>query len=221
MLQSGGRHLAGHKRVVMFVSAAGTVLSLPTVGAGAAHAAPIETWEKLASCESSGNWAVNTGNGFYGGVQFTQSSWEAAGGHRFAARADLASKGQQIQAAERLLAMQGPGAWPNCGPKAGLARDTADGTPQERAEPDAPPEQAAPGTGHEPEASGGDAKADSGSRTVGRWTYVTVKPGDTLDEIAQAQGADGGWSKVYEDNKDTVGENPDLIRPGQEIKVAK
>ncbi|NGN66258.1 LysM peptidoglycan-binding domain-containing protein [Streptomyces sp. A7024] len=217
MLQSGGRRIAGHTRVVMFVSAAGTVLSLPTVGAGTAHAAPIETWEKLASCESSGNWAINSGNGFYGGVQFTQSSWEAAGGHRFAARADLASKNQQIETAERLLAMQGPGAWPNCGPKAGLARGAA---PEERVEPEAPQEDAGPRVGDEPEASGGDTKADTGSRTVGRWTYVTVKPGDTLDEIAHEQGAEGGWSSVYEDNKDTVGDNPDLIRPGQQLKVA-
>jgi hypothetical protein len=70
-------------------------------------------WEAIAAKESGGNWAINTGNGFFGGLQFTQSSWEAAGGTASAARADLATKDQQIAAAEQLLKMQGPGAWPN------------------------------------------------------------------------------------------------------------
>lgn len=70
-------------------------------------------WDAIAQAESSGNWQANTGNGFYGGLQFTQSSWEAAGGLKYAARADLATKQQQIAVAEELLKMQGPGAWPN------------------------------------------------------------------------------------------------------------
>ncbi|AAN02087.1 tail length tape measure protein [Mycobacterium phage Barnyard] len=70
-------------------------------------------WDAIAQKESGGNWAINTGNGYYGGLQFAQSSWEAAGGLAYASRADLASKEQQIAAAEELLKQQGPGAWPN------------------------------------------------------------------------------------------------------------
>ncbi|MEV3900995.1 transglycosylase family protein [Mycobacterium sp. NPDC050551] len=72
------------------------------------------TWDALASCESSGNWAINTGNGFYGGVQFTQSTWEGHGGLRYAPRADLASREEQIAIAEVTRAKQGWGAWPVC-----------------------------------------------------------------------------------------------------------
>ena len=70
-------------------------------------------WEAIAEKESGGRWNINTGNGFFGGLQFTQSSWEAAGGLRFAKRADLATKEEQISIAEELLRQQGPGAWPN------------------------------------------------------------------------------------------------------------
>ncbi|BBZ06926.1 hypothetical protein MDOR_10950 [Mycolicibacterium doricum] len=72
------------------------------------------TWDALASCESSGNWAINTGNGFYGGVQFTQSTWESFGGLRYAPRADLATREEQIAIAELTQAGQGWGAWPVC-----------------------------------------------------------------------------------------------------------
>lgn len=71
-------------------------------------------WDYLAQCESTGNWQINTGNGFYGGLQFSQSSWEHVGGTEFAPRADLATREQQIIAAERLLEIQGPYAWPGC-----------------------------------------------------------------------------------------------------------
>jgi peptidoglycan hydrolase-like protein with peptidoglycan-binding domain len=76
----------------------------------------------VAACESGGNWSINTGNGFYGGLQFTRSTWTAFGGGRYAPRADLASKSAQITVAKRVLASQGPGAWPTCGRRAGLTR---------------------------------------------------------------------------------------------------
>src|SRR5690242_12135198 len=81
------------------------------LGAGTASAAPDTTWDAVAQCESSGNWSINTGNGFYGGLQFTQSTWAAYGGTEYAARADLATKDQQIAVAEKTLAGQGWGAW--------------------------------------------------------------------------------------------------------------
>lgn len=78
-------------------------------------------WDALAQCESGGNWSINTGNGYYGGLQFNQSSWEGAGGLEFAPRADLATREQQIVAAERWKELHpaGLGAWPACTRKLG------------------------------------------------------------------------------------------------------
>ncbi|HEY8301173.1 MAG TPA: transglycosylase family protein [Jatrophihabitans sp.] len=72
-------------------------------------------WDAVAACESGGNWAINTGNGFYGGLQFTISTWDAYGGQSYAPRADLASRDAQIAVAEKVYASQGAGAWPVCG----------------------------------------------------------------------------------------------------------
>lgn len=74
-------------------------------------------WDKLAMCESSGNWSIDTGNGYYGGLQFTLSSWRAVGGSGYPHQA---SKAEQIARAEKLLAIQGWGAWPACSAKLGL-----------------------------------------------------------------------------------------------------
>ncbi|WP_305852279.1 transglycosylase family protein [Blastococcus sp. PRF04-17] len=79
---------------------------------------PVRTghdWDAVAMCESGGNWSINTGNGYYGGLQFSQSTWDAFGGQTYAPRADLATKSEQITVAERVLVGQGPGAWPTCG----------------------------------------------------------------------------------------------------------
>lgn len=111
---------------------AGAVLS----ASGEAHSASLSVWNKVAACESSGNWSINTGNGYFGGLQFSQSTWEAYGGTKIASRADLASKNDQIRVAERVLASQGPGAWPVCGPRAGLKAGTA--APQLQAAPSVP-----------------------------------------------------------------------------------
>lgn len=102
-----------------------TVLSQPRseiqrVGTKVRPAAPVPSssglnWDAVAACESGGNWAINTGNGFYGGLQFTESTWDAYGGSAYAPRADLASREQQIAVAERVYASQGSGAWPVCG----------------------------------------------------------------------------------------------------------
>ena len=72
-------------------------------------------WAAIAACESGGNWSANTGNGFYGGLQFTQQTWLAYGGGQYAASANLATSAQQIAVAQRVLAGQGIGAWPVCG----------------------------------------------------------------------------------------------------------
>ncbi|MFE5866683.1 transglycosylase family protein [Streptomyces virginiae] len=78
-------------------------------------------WDCVADCESGGRWAVNTGNGFYGGLQFWQPTWEEYGGTAFAQRADLATRVQQIRVAEEVLGSQGWNAWPVCSKRYGLA----------------------------------------------------------------------------------------------------
>lgn len=140
----GGRHRKpsqSHTGELAVVAV--TTGALAIVGAGSASAAP--DWDQLASCESSGNWNINTGNGFYGGVQFTQSTWEAFGGAAYAARADLATKAQQIEIATKVLDSQGPGAWPACSNSTGWWNDT--GVPVEAPAPPAPAAPAPPATG--------------------------------------------------------------------------
>ncbi|MBI5736740.1 MAG: transglycosylase family protein, partial [Mycolicibacterium neoaurum] len=83
--------------------------------AGQAGAATDGEWDTVASCESGGNWAINTGNGYHGGLQFSPSTWSGHGGGEFAPSAYLATKEEQIAVAERVLASQGKGAWPTCG----------------------------------------------------------------------------------------------------------
>ena len=81
---------------------------------------PEGVWDRLAQCEATGNWAINTGNGFYGGVQFDQNTWDRWGGQEYAPRADLATREEQIAIAKKTQAAQGWGAWPSCSSKLGL-----------------------------------------------------------------------------------------------------
>src|SRR6202020_131688 len=83
--------------------------------AGQAAAATDGEWDQVARCESGGNWGINTGNGYYGGVQFNAGTWASHGGGQYAPTAQLATREQQIAVAERVLATQGRGAWPVCG----------------------------------------------------------------------------------------------------------
>jgi murein DD-endopeptidase MepM/ murein hydrolase activator NlpD len=90
----------------------GAFAALALATPATASAAP--DWDRLAQCESSGNWQIDTGNGFHGGLQFQPSTWNEFGGQQYAARADLATREQQIAVAEKVLAVQGPNAWPDC-----------------------------------------------------------------------------------------------------------
>ncbi|MFE4397988.1 MULTISPECIES: FG-GAP-like repeat-containing protein [Streptomycetaceae] len=98
------------------------------LGAGTANAASVSTWDKVAQCESTGNWSINTGNTYYGGLQISLANWQHYGGTAYAARPDLATKRQQILIAEKILADQGAGAW-TCAPGTGLATDHANPYP--------------------------------------------------------------------------------------------
>ena len=101
------------------------VAGVATVAGGmvtASSAQASTVWDRVAACESGGNWSINTGNGYYGGLQFSDRTWDAFGGERYASTANRASKAQQITVAQKVLRSQGPGAWPTCGARAGLTR---------------------------------------------------------------------------------------------------
>ena len=117
------RHAANR---TTFSTSAKVALTGAILGAGAAVMAPSATaapdsdWDRLAQCESGGNWSINTGNGYQGGLQFSPSTWAAYGGTQFAPTANLATREQQIAIAEKTLAGQGWGAWPACTARMGL-----------------------------------------------------------------------------------------------------
>ncbi|OZD64021.1 transglycosylase family protein [Rhodococcus sp. 06-1460-1B] len=124
------------KRALGLAAIAGAAVAIPLgVSAGTANAAT-HNWDGVAQCESGGNWSINTGNGYYGGLQFSQSTWTANGGTGSPANA---SKAEQIRVAENTLQSQGPGAWPVCGQQ--LTTGTSAAEPE--AAP-APAPQAAP-----------------------------------------------------------------------------
>ena len=103
-------------RARMFVATAvaAVTATTPIALASPADAAALRTWNRLAQCESSGRWHINTGNGYYGGLQFSASTWKAFGGRKFARNAHRARKAEQIRVAERVRRHQGWGAWPHC-----------------------------------------------------------------------------------------------------------
>ncbi|MDX6349189.1 MAG: hypothetical protein QOF84_3979 [Streptomyces sp.] len=202
-------------RIGVTAGTAGAAIALPMVGATGAHAASVSTWDKVASCESTNNWSINTGNGFYGGLQFTQSTWAAFGGTQYAARADLATKAQQIAIAEKVLAVQGPQAWPVCGPKAGLTKSSADTS--------SAPAASSATTKKTTETKSSTASSSSSAPTSAKSSGESYKvvSGDTLAKIADAKGVAGGWQKLYAANKSVVGGNPDLIFPNQVLTLGQ
>ncbi|MGF6885520.1 hypothetical protein ABIA39_003938 [Nocardia sp. GAS34] len=104
-----------HPRIVniRFLSATAAITAISVMSGPAAHARPDgHDWDAVAACESGGNWSADTGNGYYGGLQFTQGTWAAAGGSGSPAQA---SRAEQIRIAENVLATHGRGAWPACG----------------------------------------------------------------------------------------------------------
>ncbi|HEX6501082.1 MAG TPA: transglycosylase family protein [Micromonosporaceae bacterium] len=219
------RYIARHRKAARRIggtAAAGAAVAGATalsslLGAAPANAGSSVNWDAIAQCESSGNWHINTGNGFYGGLQFTQSTWAAYGGTAYAPRADLASRSQQIAVAERVLAGQGIHAWPVCGaragssasytPKSGASKSYS--TPKVQPKHQAPVQRKAP-VQHWSQNSGGSASTGG--------TYV-VKPGDTLSKIASSHGVKGGWQALYQENRSVVGANPNLIFPGQHLSL--
>ncbi|MFF3902115.1 transglycosylase family protein [[Kitasatospora] papulosa] len=228
LLSSKGKHRRPSKavRIATLAGVTGAAVAVPLMGATGASAASVATWDAVAQCESGGNWSINTGNGYYGGLQFSQSSWAAAGGTQYAARADLATKGQQIAAAEKLLDLQGPGAW-SCAGAGNLTNDGVDpGVDTGSAKNGDTDPQAAP------ERKAEQPTTRSEKRTAPEKTVTTptgqkvekgdgeykVKAGDTLSKIADAEKVKGGWEKLFKLNDDIV-DDANLIFPGQQLHL--
>jgi nucleoid-associated protein YgaU len=196
---------------------AGAGVAVPMLLAGTANAASTATWERVAQCESGGNWSINTGNGYYGGLQFAASTWDGFGGRQYAPTANLATESEQIAVAEKVLAVQGVGAWPVCGPRAGLTQaDVNDETaPATASAPTSTPTSKPSTTTTTPKTSATKSASTSDSEQRVSGTY-TVKPGDTLWQIAIDHHVSGGWRALWQANKAEIS-NPRLIFPGQHL----
>ncbi|MFD8478951.1 transglycosylase family protein [Kitasatospora sp. NPDC059673] len=222
MLFAGtGRHRRSTKaeKVVAAAGIASVGLALPLLSATGAAAAPADTWDQVAQCESGGDWSINTGNGYYGGLQFSSSTWRAYGGAEYAPRADQATRTEQIAVAERVLASQGPGAWPSCSIKAGLSRggDSSEDTASRSQPRSSAPKQKQSKTQQQSKAPKQGAPAAAPAQT-GAGKY-TVQEGDTLSGIAAARNVSGGWEQLFTANRAVIGADPDVIMPGQVLAL--
>ncbi|MGH3782404.1 MAG: transglycosylase family protein [Pseudonocardiaceae bacterium] len=190
------------------VTVTGATLAAGGLLAGTASASTNVNWDAVAACESGGNWATNTGNGFYGGLQYTLSTWHANGG---VGNPASATREQQISVAQRVLATQGIGAWPVCGRH---ASDSAPAAPAKHVAP-AEPKHAAPAPAAPPAAPAAPPAVPAQS---GPTVDYVVASGDTLAQIATAQAVPGGWQQIYDANRDAI-TDPDVIVVGQHLKV--
>lgn len=207
---------------VAAISAAGLALSVTAANAATDGA----TWDSLAQCESGGNWATNTGNGYSGGLQFSATTWAAYGGTGSAADA---SREQQIAVAEQIQASQGWGAWPSCAAELGLSGGggTTAVTPQSAPVQSAPvqaPVESVPVQAPVEQAPAVPAATDAVTAPqhaapveLSGETY-TLEPGDTLSTVADKLGVEGGWQSLADANLDTIA-NPDLVFSGQVLQL--
>ncbi|MFC8435949.1 transglycosylase family protein [Streptomyces sp. NPDC057253] len=192
---------------------AGAALLAPLgllAAAGNSVAADGGVWDRIAQCESGGNWHINTGNGYYGGLQFSAGTWRAYGGTAYAPTADQASKSAQIAVATKVQRAQGWGAWPTCSARAGAygsapaaSSGSAKGSSSTKAAPSKPAKTPTRSEGHT-------------NRSASRGDY-TVRSGDTLSKVAARHGTT--WQRLYASNKAVIGADPDLIVPGQRLEI--
>ncbi|CAL9312157.1 transglycosylase family protein [Streptomyces olindensis] len=227
MLFSGkGKHRRPSKatRAIAVAGVTGAAVAAPLMAAGNASAATASEWDAVAQCESGGNWSINTGNGYYGGLQFSASTWAGYGGTKYASTADQATKAQQIEIAEKVLAGQGKGAWPVCGKGLSSAGYTGGGSSsdsgssaQQSTETRETQQQPASRSDERPAAKKTVTTPTGKKVKKGDGEYKVVK-GDTLSSIAAEKKVKGGWEKLYELNKDIV-EDANLIYPGQQLHL--
>ncbi|MFE2041029.1 transglycosylase family protein [Streptomyces sp. NPDC059477] len=169
MLSGNGRHRRPRQAPALLVAAGvtGSVIAIPLLTAGGASAASGTTWDKVAECESGGAWSADDGGGHYGGLQLTQDEWEAYGGLDYASSPDRASRSQQIAVAERILADQGVGVWPVCGPLQGLAQDSAPAGVDTGVAGDPTPDASESGSGSDGSSGGTGGLTDSSKSSDG------------------------------------------------------
>ncbi|MBK1785372.1 LysM peptidoglycan-binding domain-containing protein [Prauserella cavernicola] len=205
------RKTSAASRTFARVAVAGLAVGAPLAIAATPAQADSVNWDAIAQCESGGDWSINTGNGYSGGLQFAPSTWQAYGG---TGSAHNASRDQQIAVAERVLEGQGIGAWPVCGAQAGSSgsyqgSNTAGSAETSTSYESAPAEESAPAPAPAPAPVAGVAK----SNPDGDYTIVA---GDTLTKIAEKKNVEGGYAKLADLNQDFIS-NPDYIVVGQKI----
>jgi LysM repeat protein len=209
-----GRHRKPRNRTrTVGLATAPLAAAIPFAMTSPAQAATTNTWERLAACESGGNWHINTGNGYYGGVQFSDGTWDGNGGNRFAKRADLATKAEQIVIAEKVLDARGWSPWPACSARLGLSGSDAKGNPSKHPNGKSGASRAADNRASSQPASRGK------HRKHHHHAVYVVRSGDTLSKIAIAKHVSGGWEHLYQLNRSTIGSNPGLIKPGQRLRL--
>jgi resuscitation-promoting factor RpfA len=235
--RSTGRHRAPtsasklRRRAATVAATAGVAAVAPLLATAPAHADSVN-WDAIAACESGGNWSINTGNGYYGGLQFSAGTWRAYGGGAYAPTANQASRSAQIAVAEKVLAGQGIGAWPVCGKRAGAAtprkattaapkvteRSTRTESRANRSERRSVPSTVTPRSTTTKKHTTTTAKPSVTVRTSSATGSYVVKSGDTLGKIASVHQVSGGWKALYNANRDVV-ENPNLIFPGERLSL--
>jgi nucleoid-associated protein YgaU len=195
------------KRFIAILAGLALCLGFGLAGSLPAQAAST-VWDRVAECESSGNWKINTGNGYYGGLQFSPRTWKGFGGKQYASQAHKARKSQQIAIARRVLAIQGPGAWPTCSRRAGLTKKN--GGADKNATPSTNP--------------GSSSKLDkptpksAASIKTAKAKTTKVRSGDTIRKIAKRYNVAGGWRGLWQLNKKTV-TDPNRIYVGQVLRI--
>ncbi|WP_375478806.1 transglycosylase family protein [uncultured Jatrophihabitans sp.] len=212
------RRPAGRTAAVL-ATTVGTAAAVSTALASPANAAAHHTvWDRVAKCESGNNWHINTGNGFYGGLQFSAGTWRAYGGHKYAHQASRATRPEQIEVARRVLKSQGSGAWPVCGPQAGLTRSNGKATstrlPAKAGSPDKPAHHSA--KKHHKKKHHHKTKHHK-TRHANHGTYL-VRSGDTLSAIARSHHVHGGWHALYRANRKHLS-SPNVLRVGQHLTL--
>jgi resuscitation-promoting factor RpfA len=228
MLFSGkGKHRRPSKatRAIAIAGVTGAAVAAPLMAAGNASAATASEWDTVAQCESGGNWSINTGNGYYGGLQFSASTWAGYGGTQYASTADQATKAQQIEIAEKVLAGQGKGAWPVCGKGLSSAGYSGGSSSADNSSNDSDSGTSTRSTEQQTSRS---AERPAAKKTVTTPTGKKVKKGDgeykvvsgdTLSGIAAKKNVKGGWEKLFELNKDII-DDADFIYPGQQLHLS-
>jgi nucleoid-associated protein YgaU len=212
------------KQRIAGVGIAGAATVVAGIGAASSASAAGSVWDRVAACESGGNWSINTGNGYYGGLQFASSTWRGFGGGQYASRADLATKSQQIAVAQRVLKVQGPGAWPVCSKRAGLTRtnggaataSSSTGATSTTKKVTTKKTYAAPKPTTKKANTTASRAATRTSTATG--AKITVKRGDTLSKLAQRHAVEGGWKALHAANRGTIA-NANLIYVGQVIRL--